>query len=54
MRKPSNLDPIFAPEVIAELDAAAADARAGNSFTVEEVDEFLAENRAAWLAKRQS
>lgn len=45
---------LFTPEVIAQLDAAAADVRAGKSFTGKEVDEFLAENRKEWLEKHAS
>jgi hypothetical protein len=41
---------LFTPELLAEIDAAAAEARAGQSYTRKQVDEFLAESKAAWLA----
>jgi hypothetical protein len=45
-----NLDHLFTPEVIAHLDKISADIRAGGkTYTMEEVDEYLAEKRHEWL-----
>jgi hypothetical protein len=52
--EPENHDHIFTPKVIAELDAAAEEARNGKSFSGKQVDDYLAENKAAWLANRPS
>jgi hypothetical protein len=49
-----DYDHAFTPQVLAALDTAAAEARAGESYTRKEVDEFLANNRAAWLANHPS
>ena len=49
-----DYDHVFTPEVLAALDLAAAEARAGKSYTRKQVDEFLVENRTAWLANRPS
>ena len=45
---------VFTPELLAEIDTAAAEARAGQTYTRKQVDEFLAENKAAWLANHPS
>lgn len=45
---------LFTPERLAQMDTAAVEARAGQSYTREQVDEFLADNRAAWLANHPS
>ncbi len=46
-----DFDPaqLFTPERLAELDAAAADVRAGRVLTREQVDAELATRRAEWL-----
>ena len=49
-----NYDSAFTPEVLAALDTAAADARAGKSYARNQLDEFLAGNRTAWLEKHPS
>ena len=49
-----NFDHIFTPEVLAELDAASAQAKAGHTFNVKEARAELARRRAEWLEKNQS
>jgi len=49
-----SYDHVFAPEVLAALDTAAAEGRAGKSYTRKQVDEFLAGNRTAWLENHPS
>jgi len=51
---PGNHDHLFTPEIIAELDAAAAEVRTGKGLTGEQVDKHLAENKAKWLANHPS
>lgn len=50
----ADVDAIFTPHVLAELDDAAAEARKGKTFSGEQVDEFLAENRTEWLKSRRA
>jgi hypothetical protein len=42
------------PEVLAALDTAAEEARVGKTYSRKQVDKFLADNRAAWLANHAS
>jgi hypothetical protein len=44
-----NLDHLFTPERLAQIDAAAAEIDAGNYFTSEQMHEELARRRAEWL-----
>ncbi len=53
MRRNNNFENIFTPEVLAELDASADDAREGKTYSQAQVNELLAENRAAWLEKHE-
>jgi Arc/MetJ-type ribon-helix-helix transcriptional regulator len=46
-----DLDHLFTPEVIAEIDKAEAEMNAGNFFTSEQVDEHFKKKRAAWKKK---
>jgi hypothetical protein len=47
-----NLDHLFTPERLAELDRISAEVKAGGpTYTVEEVWEHLAEYRAEWIRK---
>lgn len=45
---------LFTPELLAQIDAAGADIRAGNGLTMEQVRERLAATRAEWLAANGS
>ena len=49
-----NFDHVFTPKVLIALDAAAANAETTPGFTRTQVEEYLAENRTAWLEKRES
>ena len=49
-----NFDHVFTPKVLSDLDAAAANVETTLGFTRTQVDEYLAENRTAWLEKRES
>src|SRR5580700_248195 len=49
---PENYDYLFTPEVIAEIDAAAAEARTGNNITLDEMRECLRAKRNVWLEKQ--
>ncbi len=46
-----NLDHLFTPERLAEIDEAAADVEAGNYFTAEQVREHFKQKREAWIQK---
>ena len=46
-----NLDHLFTPERLAEINQAAADVEAGNYFTAEQVREHFKQKRAAWIQK---
>jgi len=46
-----NLDHLFTPERLAHIDKAAAQIKAGQGYTMEEVREHLAEKRADWISK---
>lgn len=45
---------MFTPELLAKIDAAEADIRAGNGRTLEQLDARLAATRAEWLAANPS
>lgn len=44
-----NLDPLFTPERLAHIDAAAEEIKAGNFYTAEQADAELGKRRAEWL-----
>ena len=45
-----NLDHLFTPELIADLDRISAEVKAGGvTYTWDEVQEHLAEHRAEWI-----
>lgn len=46
-----NLDHLFTPQRLADIDAAAAEIAAGNSYTAEQVREHFDRKRAAWQQK---
>jgi len=47
-----NFDHLFTPERIAHIDGVLADIKAGGkTYTMEEVREHLAANRAEWIRK---
>jgi len=46
-----NLDHFFTPERLAHIDAAAAEIKAGNCFTAEQVREHFKRKRAEWTQK---
>jgi hypothetical protein len=46
-----NLDHLFTPERLAEIDQAAADVEAGNYFTAEQAREHFRQKREAWIQK---
>ena len=46
-----NLDHLFTPARLAEIDHAAADVESGNYFTAEQVREHFKQRRAAWAQK---
>lgn len=46
-----NFDHLFTPERLAHIDEAAAQIKAGQSYTMEEVREHLATYRADWIQK---
>jgi hypothetical protein len=46
-----GLDHLFTPERLAHIDKAAAQMKAGESYSIEEVREHLAEARAEWIRK---
>lgn len=46
-----NLDHLFTPERLAHIDAAAAEIKAGNYFTAEQVREHFKKKRAEWIQK---
>jgi Arc/MetJ-type ribon-helix-helix transcriptional regulator len=46
-----NLDHLFTPERLAIIDKAVEQIKNGEFYTMEEVDEFLAQNRAEWIRK---
>lgn len=47
-----NLDHLFTPEVIADLDRISDDIKAGGkTFTMDEVDQHLEQKRQEWLRK---
>jgi len=48
-----NYDHIFTPEVLVELDAAAAEAKNGMTYSRQQVDSYLAERKSEWLANRK-
>jgi hypothetical protein len=48
-----NLDHLFTPERLAEIDKAAADVKAGNYYTAEQVREHFKQKRAEWQAKSE-
>jgi hypothetical protein len=43
-----NLDHLFTPERLAEIEAAEADVKAGHYYTAEEVREHFKRKRAEW------
>ncbi len=49
-----SFDHIFTPEYLEKLHAASADAKSGNSFTWDEVEQRLNETKQAWRQKRSS
>lgn len=49
-----NLDSLFTPERLAHIDQAAAEIKAGKSFTAEQADAEFATRRAEWLRKKSS
>jgi len=50
-RATPNLDHLFTPRRLAEIDAASADIDAGNFYTPEQLDTELAKRRDEWLRK---
>lgn len=46
-----NLDHLFTPERLESIDAAAAEIKAGNCFTAEQVREHFKKKRDAWTQK---
>jgi hypothetical protein len=46
-----NLDHLFTPERLAEIDQAAAEVEAGNYVTADQVREHLRQKREAWIQK---
>ena len=49
-----NLDTLFTPQRLAEIDHAAADIKAGNYFTADQVREHFTQKRAAWIQKNSA
>ncbi len=44
-----NLDHLFTPERLAEIESARAEIKAGNSFTADQVREHFKKKREEWL-----
>ena len=53
-RKPPNFDHLFTSERLASIDAAAADIKAGNYLTTEQVREHFEKKRAAMETEKRS
>jgi hypothetical protein len=49
-----NLDHLFTPKVLAEIDSRVADLDSGRSISIEEVEQRLAAKRQQWLSDRAS
>jgi hypothetical protein len=46
-----DLEHLFTPQRLAEIDQAAADVEAGNYFTADQVREHFKQKRQAWIQK---
>ena len=49
----TSIQALFTPELLAQIDAAGAEMKAGEFVTQDQIDASLAETRARWIAKNQ-